>query len=252
MGGRFDRTCIPGETDPFMSKGKTDYGEAALISRTSLTNKARRLMRVGIRSVFFLCSVGFISCETTYFESEPYARGDEGAANVLVVYYSMTGSTEAMAREIARKYRGDLVRITSADYDTNWGGMTDASIDAWNEKTDARIRPERLDLRGYDLIFLGSPIWWYRPPPPLWAFVGRNQFHGKPVILFNSFNSRFKRKHIERFRQNLKARGGRLHDHIYVRRGRMYDQMSGQDLIRATRDILEKKEKEWAVLIGSG
>lgn len=102
-----------------------------------------------------------------------------------------------------------------------------------------------MDLEKYRLVFLGSPIWWYRPAPPLWTFVGNNIFEEKKVILFNTFNSRFKSEEIEIFRKEIEKKGGRLIDHIFIKRGRVYYQKNGEQLIGESREIVEEKMKEW-------
>ena len=42
----------------------------------------------------------------------------------------------------------------------------------------------------HKLVALGSPVWLFRPAPPLWAFVASHRFDGSQVLLFNTFNSR--------------------------------------------------------------
>ena len=75
-----------------------------------------------------------------------------------------------------------------------------ALSEAWKEVIITDIKPETIDLSQYNLIFLGSPIWWYRPAVPLWTFVEKNNFKDKIVVLFNTFNSKFKSKYIKSFR----------------------------------------------------
>ncbi len=100
----------------------------------------------------------------------------------------------------------------------------------------------------YRLVFLGSPIWWFRPVPPLWTFVEKNDFTDKNVVLFNTFNSRFKSEEIDEFGQKVEEKGGRFIDHIYVRRGRVYHQISGEQLMEESREIVDEKMKEWIKL----
>ena len=40
-------------------------------------------------------------------------------------------------------------------------------------------------------------------------------------------------------------KGGRLIDHIFIRRGRVYYQKSGEQLIGESKEIVEEKMKEW-------
>jgi flavodoxin len=195
--------------------------------------------------VSFLVVTGFMLWKDwSYFESEPYQRNADYPTNVLVLYYSRSGKTEAMAREIARKFQADIVNIKAETYGQGVSGILKANRDAWNKRT-AVIEPETIDISNYRLIFLGSPIWWYRPAPPLWTFVEKNDFQGKVVVLFNTFNSRFKPEEIQEFQKLVENKGGRFLDHIYVRRGRIYNQLSGSELVEEVQKLLEDRESEW-------
>ena len=182
--------------------------------------------------------------DRTYFHSPPYTQKKTGSTDVLVVYYSRSGNTEAMAREIARKFEADIVRIESGKYTLDYKGWRHANRDA-DEKVLVKIEPETVDMGKYRLVFLGAPIWWFRPAPPLWTFVNKSNFSGKNVVLFNTFNSRFKSEEIDDFGQKIKEKGGQFIGHIYVRRGRVYQQMSGEQLIEESREIVDEKMQEW-------
>ncbi len=183
--------------------------------------------------------------DRTYFHSPPYTPKQNNASDVLVIYYSRSGNTEAMAREIARKFNADIVKIEAEKYSLDYQGWRDAANDADDKVTMVQIKPEVVDLGKYRLVFIGSPIWWYRPAPPLWAFIENNDFKEKNVILFNTYNSRFKSEEIEKFRREIEKKGGRLIDHISIRRGRVYYQKSGEQLLEESQDIIKEKKKEW-------
>jgi flavodoxin len=185
--------------------------------------------------------------DRSYFASPPYRRERGGPANVLVLYYSRSGNTEAMAREIARRYQADIVALEAEAYPLDFGGWRRAGHDAWN-RLPAAIAPETLDITTYDLVFLGAPIWWFRPAPPLWTLVRNTAFRGKPVVLFNTFNSRFKSEEIDEFGRLIAHRGGRLIDHVYVRRGRILNQLSGNELMERVRDVLDTAAGRWPVI----
>lgn len=183
--------------------------------------------------------------DRTYFHSPPYTPKQNDTSDVLVIYYSRSGNTEAMAREVARKFNADIVKIEAERYSLDYQGWRYAANDADDKVTMVQISPEIVDMKKYRLVFIGSPIWWYRPAPPLWTFVEKNDFKEKNVILFNTFNSRFKSEEIEKFRGEIEKKGGRLIDHIFIRRGRVYYQKSGEQLIGESREIVEEKMKEW-------
>ena len=165
-----------------------------------------------------------------------------------MVVYSYSGNTRAVADEIIKRFKADLVILKAKKYD-GFAGSIKANNDAWNEVKTVEIEPETIDMSQYNLIFLGSPIWWYRPAVPLWAFVDMNQFTNKPVVLFNTFNSKFKSKYIEEFFNLVEKKGGQFLDHIYVRRGRWYAQLSREELLEKFNEILDINEEKYKSLI---
>ncbi len=183
-----------------------------------------------------------------YLFSKPYRRKEGRPTDVLVIYYSRSGNTEAMAREIARKFQADIVKIEAKSYTLDFKGWINANLDAWNQNP-AVIDPETIDLSNYSLIILGSPIWYFRPAPPLWSFVEKNNFQGRAVVLFNTFNSRFKSEEIREFQELIESKGGRFLDHIFVRRGRIYNQLSGSKLIKNTQKLLKIRIGNWRSII---
>jgi flavodoxin len=165
--------------------------------------------------------------------------------DILVLYYSLSQNTEIMAKAIASRYQADLIEIEAEEYSNDIIGSTRASFDAWTEKRNSTIDPGIIDLNHYRFIFLGSPIWWYRPAVPLWTFVVKNNFQSQNIILFNTFNSRFKDKHINEFSDLVKSKGGNLKDHIFIRRGRWYNQLDQNELVEQIQTLIKSKETQW-------
>lgn len=154
---------------------------------------------------------------------------------VAVVYYSRSGNTALMAQRIAQRVNGKLYRLESPDYQPTLVGWLRAMLDA--RKHEAVISPSTIDLGAYDSIYLGSPIWLYSPAPPIWQFVELNRLENKHVFLFNTFNSQFKPEYIEKFRARVMERGAKSFEHRYVKRGRMGQQLSTEELLQAV-DVL--------------
>jgi len=159
--------------------------------------------------------------------------------NILVLYYSLTRHTEIMAKAIVARYQADLIKIEAQQYSNDITGRTRAAVDAWTEERNSTIDPGIIDLSRYRSVFLGSPIWWYRPAVPLWTFVAKNNFQNQNIILFNTFNSRFKDKHIYEFSDLVKSKGGNLDDHIFIRRGRWYDQLDQNELVEQVQTLVK-------------
>jgi flavodoxin len=207
----------------------------------------RRIIAAAIIAAVIVAVASFVLVhikDVTYFHSPPYDQSISESSDVLVVYYSRSGNTEAMAREIARKYGADIIRIDAPDYSLDFNGWRNANRDA-GDRVFANISPEVVDMSAYRLVFLGSPIWWFRPAPPLWTFVEKNDLSGKHVVLFNTFNSRFKAEEIGEFEQKVMEKGGLFIDHVYVRRGRVYNQKSGEKLIDEAQRLVDERMSGW-------
>ncbi len=126
--------------------------------------------------------------------SEP-ATDTEGG-KTLVVYYSATGNTEAVAGYIAGATNGDLFEITPvepySDDDLNW---TDENSRVSQEYADESLRNVELttatvdNWEEYDTVFIGYPIWWGIAAWPVDGFVSANDFSGKTVIPFATSSS---------------------------------------------------------------
>ena len=109
--------------------------------------------------------------------------------NALVAYFSATGATAKAARMLADAVGGELYEIkpavpyTSADLD--WTDKRSRSSVEMNEK---QSRPALKDtgapVAGYDVVFLGFPIWWYVAPTIINTFLESYDFAGKTIIPF--------------------------------------------------------------------
>ncbi len=110
-------------------------------------------------------------------------------SNILVVYFSATGNTKAIAESIADGLEADIYEIvpeesyTDADLDYN-----DDNSRTTLEMNDSSARPEISgtvdNFEQYDTVFLGYPIWWGEAPRILDTFVESYDFTGKTVIPF--------------------------------------------------------------------
>lgn len=115
----------------------------------------------------------------------------EDNGKILVVYYSATGSTKAVAETIADTTGGDLFEIQPkepyTDDDLNW---TDDNSRVSKEHEDESLRDVELTTTkvknwdSYDTVFIGYPIWWAIAAWPVDNFVKDNDFSGKTVIPF--------------------------------------------------------------------
>ena len=112
----------------------------------------------------------------------------------LVAYFSATGTTAKAAKVLANAVGGDLYEIKPAvpytSADLNWRDRNSRSS---KEMQDDHSRPALADtnapVAGYDVIFLGFPVWWYVAPKILNTFLEAYTFTGKTIVLFATSGS---------------------------------------------------------------
>lgn len=112
-------------------------------------------------------------------------------SKTLVVYFSASGNTKAVAEKVADAANADIFEVTPTD------PYTSEDLD-WNDD-DSRVNQEHEDESlqdvelttttvdnwdSYDTILIGFPIWWGNPAWPINGFVKANDFSGKTVIPF--------------------------------------------------------------------
>ena len=129
------------------------------------------------------------SSSTAPAESEPETQPETG--KTLVVYYSASGNTERVAKDIAEAAGADLFEIVPTEVytseDLNW---TNPDSRVSREHDDESLRDVPLtttevpDWDSYDTVFIGYPIWWGIAAWPVDTFVKNNDFTGKTVIPF--------------------------------------------------------------------
>ncbi|MCI8468877.1 MAG: flavodoxin [Eggerthellaceae bacterium] len=119
-----------------------------------------------------------------------------GGGKVLVAYYSATGSTRAVAEDIAADLGADLFEITPAEPygadDLNWrdeGSRVSREHDDPSLRDVALVQTVPDGFAGYDTVFVGYPIWWGGAAWPVDGFVETNDFSGKTVIPFCTSSS---------------------------------------------------------------
>ena len=130
-------------------------------------------------------------------------------SEVLVAYFSATGTTKKVAEKIASITGGDLYEIVPAEpYTTEDLNYNDRSSRSTKEQNDKSARPaigsEDVSLTGYTTVYLGFPIWWGEEPRILDTFVEKYSFEGITVIPFCTSGS----SGIGRSGPNMKALTG--------------------------------------------
>lgn len=105
-------------------------------------------------------------------------------ANILVLYFSMSGNTETIANYIHDEVGGNIIKLeTVQTYPEDYNDLVDYA----QEEQSNNARPElatEIDINKYDVIFLGYPNWWGDMPMPIYSFLDEYDLSGKTIAPF--------------------------------------------------------------------
>ena len=109
---------------------------------------------------------------------------------VLVLYYSQNGATKAVAEEICTRLGADSEEIVAVDpYNGSFQETIQRCLAEREAGTLPEIQPLKADLKAYDVIFLGYPIWFGTYAPPVITLLNEIDLSGKTVVPFCTFGS---------------------------------------------------------------
>ena len=112
------------------------------------------------------------------------------STKVLVLYYSQNGTTKAVAEQICSSLGADIEEIVPVN---PYGGNFQETIERCTKEREQGfipdIQPLISDLKAYDVIFLGYPIWFGTYAPPVNGFLSTVDLGGKKIVPFCTFGS---------------------------------------------------------------
>jgi flavodoxin len=108
------------------------------------------------------------------------------ARKALVVYFSWSGHTQVIARDIQKATGADIFRVeTVNDYPTQYRECTGVAKKEQNDnaRPELKVVP---DFSNYDTIYLGWPCWWGTMPMVYFTMLEQNNLAGKTVVPFTT------------------------------------------------------------------
>lgn len=118
--------------------------------------------------------------------------------NVVVLYFSATGTTKGVAKKIKKATKGKMIAIKAADPYTEEDldyGDDNSRVTKEHESADSpaksTVRPEIANLSAIkkavkkaDVVYIGYPIWWGEAPHIVYNLVENVSLKGKTVVPF--------------------------------------------------------------------
>ncbi|MDO4293332.1 MAG: flavodoxin [Eubacteriales bacterium] len=150
-----------------------------------------KMMKKRWMGILLAVATAFSLAACSQSSTQSTTQEQAAGGKTLVVYYSASGHTKAVAEDIAEAAGADLFEIVPeepyTDADLDW---TDDNSRVTREHEDESLREVALtttevpDWASYDTALIGYPIWWAIAAWPVDGFVKANDFTGKTVIPF--------------------------------------------------------------------
>lgn len=153
----------------------------------------------------------------------------------VILFYSRTRKTALVAKTLAKAVGADLVEVLDLTDRRGPLNYFKSALDAVRENK-TRIDPEKIDLSKYGLIYIGGPTWASKPAPAIITLIDQCDLQGKDVIpfttvgrntagqaTFTTMGNRGARQVINRMREKIEARGGRMVNSIIIGTGGFTD-----------------------------
>ncbi len=174
-----------------------------------------------------VCIPALCACNRSLSQANKTSESKD--TKVLVAYFSASGITRGVAQQLAEVTGGTLHEIkpeqpyTEADLD--WRNrQSRSSVEMQDKSSRPAITDKLADMKDYEVVYVGFPIWWNTCPTIINTFMEAYDFQGKTVIPFATSGS----SSIKKACEDLKT----TYPNIGWKEGKL--------LNRATKDELKK------------
>jgi flavodoxin len=159
-----------------------------------------------------------------------------GGMKSLVVYYSLTGKTKLVAQVIAEALNATLLEIkeTKPRRPGPFIYLTGGAAAFMNR--GSKINPIDVDLKQYERIFIGSPIWGPRPAPAINSFIYQTNFEGRSIIPFFTMSGTNPEKALANITAKIEKNQGKVAGSFAITTYRVSD----EEIIAKAKEAIKK------------
>lgn len=105
---------------------------------------------------------------------------------ILVLYYSRTGLTQTIAKQVARACNADLEAIEDVAGRDGATGYVRSALEAAMHLETPIGRATRVP-GDYDIVVIGTPIWFWNVASPVRAYIQRHRRQFRRVAFFCTY-----------------------------------------------------------------
>lgn len=104
---------------------------------------------------------------------------------VLIAYFSWSGNTKIIARQLHQLVGGDIFEIQrSEDYPAIYNTVLNIAKKEIRCGDKPELKDKLASIEKYSTVFIGFPNWWNTFPAPVLTFLSEYDFSGKTIIPF--------------------------------------------------------------------
>ena len=146
-------------------------------------------MKKFVMMLMALLVVCLSACSQSNSSKKENNKENSEMKKTLVAYFSASGTTKAVAQQLAEVVGADLHEIKPeqpyTDADLDWNDKQSRSTIEMNDKNSRPAITAKLqNMNDYEVVYVGFPIWWYTCPTIINTFMEAYDFSGKTVIPF--------------------------------------------------------------------
>ncbi len=109
----------------------------------------------------------------------------EKSDNILVAYFSWSGNTAMVAKQIHNQVGGDIFEICAEEaYSSVYRDVVNRARQELREEVRPDLMEDLDTIASYETIFIGYPNWCNTFPAPILTFLSNHNFIGKTIIPF--------------------------------------------------------------------
>ncbi len=117
--------------------------------------------------------------------SQEKALPPSGTKRILVAYFSRSGNTREIANQIHKSVGGVIFEIQAVNfYPDDYEELKKQAKQELVSGYKPALKTKVENIKSYDLVFIGYPIWWGTFPAPVRTFLSEYDLSGKIIVPF--------------------------------------------------------------------
>ena len=143
------------------------------------------MKKINLALLIMAALLVFISVPAKINFAEEETMPISGTKKILVAYFSHSGNTREIANQIHKILGGNIFEIqTVKPYPNDYNAVVNQARQELDSDYKPALKTKIENIKPYDLVFIGYPVWWGTFPAPVKTFLSEYDFSGKTIAPF--------------------------------------------------------------------